>query len=544
MFGRDYLCVELMSKFPAWDLGIDRSAVALSKFREVEESLSWLKLTGNQRIVVGRKSTTMQAVIETARRKIAKILGDLDLDEVYSFFAFGPGASTSLSRRRSDAAFKFGALRPQLTYNAVSLADALSKKHPTWQFNAEVVAGSRLTTVPKNAKTDRCICIEPELNMYFQKGLGRYIRKRLNRWGLLLPTAQQYNAQLAREGSANGRLATVDLSSASDSIHMGLTALLLPYDVVDIIGLMRSPAVVLPNEEIHYLRKVSSMGNGFTFELETLIFYGLCSAVIELLASKEMDHRCTVFGDDIVIDSELVPALREVLSFCGFEMNPKKTFSSGPFRESCGKHYFAGNDVTPFYIREPIDTVLRKYWAANTVRRYSRLPWGLEPRWAPVYHGIVESIPRAFRRFQIPEGVGDGGLIADWDEVRPSRSNHGFDSWTYQSIVPKNRPIKLEGQGTLLKCLHSMEFPRGEPQVDSVLIDQKAGVINSHVIGLIVRSLGNKLSGSHIDAAELIEFMSQRDRHGAICLTEIPQPRGYRVRKGHIQQWPSFGPWL
>lgn len=542
-FSRDYLCVEMMSKFPSWEIGVDRPAVALQKFLEVEDGLKELKFFPNHRIVCGVKSATMHAVIHTACNKISKILGELSLDEVHRSFAFGPGASTSLPRRCGDAAYKFGASRPQLSYNALPLVSALAKAHPTWRLDdAEVVAGSKLITVPKNAKTDRTICIEPDLNMYLQKGLGKVIRRRLQRWGLLKPTAQEYNQELAREGSAYGRLATVDLSSASDSIHLGLVDQLLPPVWADLVGLMRSPQTVLPSEESILLRKVSSMGNGFTFELETLIFYGLCRAVIDHFATEEMDHRCTVFGDDIIIDKGLVPALREVFSIVGFVMNPKKTFTDGLFRESCGKHYFAGNDVTPFYIRAPIDSVLRKYWAANTVKRYAALPWGLDSRYEPAYRNIVASIPSYYQGFKIPDGVGDGGLISDWDEVRPSRNKNGHDSWRYVDIVQKTKNIDSDQHGTLLKCLHNLEISGSGLEVDSQApISKTIGVLDSFRRSFIADYLGPTVA---IDNEGLEDFVLVRDGLGKRGRGVIPRALGHRKHVGYARQWPSFGPWI
>lgn len=540
MFGRDYLSVELMSKYPHWDIGISRTDVALTKWFEVEESLSYLDLDQHSSVVSRNKRATMRAVEMTARRKILKMLGDFDWDEAHSLFAFGPGASTSQPRRRADASFKFGAERPHLSYNAITLASALAKAHPTWhQLNdVSVVAGSRLVTVPKNAKTDRVICIEPDLNMYIQKGIGRMIRRRLMRWGLLRPTAQQYNAELARIGSANGRLATVDLSSASDSIHLELVRRLLPPEWVSAIEQSRSPHVVLPSGKIHLLRKVSSMGNGFTFELETLIFYALCSAVIELFSDKETDRQCTVFGDDIIISSDLVQPLREVLLYFGFSMNLKKTFYSGQFRESCGKHYFAGTDVTPFYVRDRIDTIPRLYWAANTVRRYSRLPqWGLDRRWKGVYDSILEKIPAYFQGFKIPEGYGDGGLLCDWDEVRPSRSERGWDAWHYRDVIPTFGRKKLGGTGMLLKALHSLELPAG-PEAQVVLaeamIRKHGGPENVHMSGH-----DYSLSNPRASLAAAIEA-AVLDAE----LTYVSRPKGFKEHDGFAHQWPSYGPWL
>jgi hypothetical protein len=425
------------------------------------------------------------------------------------------------------------------------LADALLKAHPTWSFTGQVVQGSKLVTVPKNAKTDRTICIEPDLNMYFQKGIGRVFRHRLNRWGLLKPDAQQYNAELAREGSANGRLATVDLSSASDSIHLRLLDLLLPADWCGLLEQTRSPQVVLPSGKLHLLTKVSSMGNGYTFELETLIFYAISRSLIDLLASRDMDHRCTVFGDDIIIAVELVPVLEEVLRCLGFTLNSKKTFSSGPFRESCGKHYFNGTDVTPFYIREPVDTVLRKYWAANTVRRYSRMAWGLDSRWQPVYDGIVQTISPKFQGYKIPEGRGDGGLVVDWDEARPSRASDGHDAWRVKEIVPRKKDVTLKSFGTMLKVLHVMEFPRSSP-FDPDRAEMKARILGSIAVALHSGQEVFELpDGWDADDLNKLLFLEGLETECETQPSKIPMPQGYRVNsKATSQRWPSFGPWI
>lgn len=305
---------------------------------------------------------------------------------------------------------------------------------------------------------------------------------------------------------------------------------------------------VLPSGEKHLLRKVSSMGNGFTFELETLIFYGLCSAVIELLASKDMDHRCTVFGDDIIIASELVPALREVLLYFGFVMNPKKTFSEGPFRESCGKHFFYGNDVTPFYIRQPVDTVPRKYWAANTVRRYSRLEqWGLDPRWLPAYSRIVQSIPSKYRQYLIPDGFGDGGLMVDWDEARPSRSTRGHDAWMYRDVVPRTKGKRLGGQGMLLKALHSLEaserpYVDVERRISDRFSNEMTGVFLAWSNDVKREVKGDFCPNPHLDG--VLSAALQQCGLGEHDPTTLPDQVGWKEHVGSTQQWPSYGPWI
>jgi hypothetical protein len=88
------------------------------------------------------------------------------------------------------------------------------------------------------------------------------------------------------------------------------------------------------------------MGNGYTFSLETLIFAAACRAV--------GSRQYAVYGDDIVIETELAARLIKLLSFLGFITNKEKSFidPANPFRESCGCDYINGVLVTPWYMRE------------------------------------------------------------------------------------------------------------------------------------------------------------------------------------------------
>jgi hypothetical protein len=107
------------------------------------------------------------------------------------------------------------------------------------------------------------------------------------------------------------------------------------------------------------------MGNGFTFELQSLLFYAAVLTVFDLFPSIGKDRRCRVYGDDIILPTAYAGIFVEFLSWLGFTTNPDKSFVDGPFRESCGKHYFLGDDVTPFYIRENVDKPQKIFWFHN-----------------------------------------------------------------------------------------------------------------------------------------------------------------------------------
>ncbi len=485
-FREDYLAAELMSKFPSWNIGIDRQQAALTAFTAAEMSCFETNLRLSRAYGVASTTTSFASYMYTARRKIARLLGPFDWDQAEQFFGFGPGATFALKRKYGDAYYKFGC-EPEVTKGCAALAYAAIRRIPTWYNHLcaisggqdpldllKIVKGNRVTTVPKNAKTDRVIAIEPLMNGFIQKGIGGLIRKRLRNVGIDLST-QEANQQLALEGSKSNKLATIDLSSASDTVSMRLVEELLPNDWVMAIEQARSPIGILPDgTEIRY-QKVSSMGNGFTFELETLIFWSLCEAVLEAHGSSE--RRILVYGDDIVIASDLYDPLVALLGFCGFAVNPKKSFHDGPFRESCGKHYFHGSDVTPFYIRQDVVSTDRLLLVLNNLRRFASRGqvWGLDGRFLSTYNKFRNLLPSYQRHPRISDGYGDGALFGDFDEVCPHKASDGVEGWSVtapsfvkESYQPADVPF-------LLKSLYRLETSRGTGGSDSPLAVELQG---------------------------------------------------------------------
>jgi hypothetical protein len=159
---------------------------------------------------------------------------------------------------------------------------------------------------------------------------------------------------LAQIGSNDGSLATIDLSSASDTVAREVVRFLMPESWYERLDLCRSKVGELDGKWLRY-EKFSSMGNGFTFELETLIFWGLAIACVRS-CGLETD-KVRVYGDDIIVPVDAYDFLVEVLSYCGFTTNSSKSYKSGAFRESCGKDYFNGHEVRPFFQKEYLNGV-------------------------------------------------------------------------------------------------------------------------------------------------------------------------------------------
>jgi hypothetical protein len=451
-FAVDYCAVSLLRKYPLFPLGIKTAEVAIGKFLDSEAACKATNLSKVRPYVIPPERAmglTPESYISYARNKIRSLLGQFDWNAAAERFAFSGGASTRLKRKSGAPYYKFQG-KPEVTRNCALLATTAIRSIPLWRSEMEanfgpnpcdwvkIVDGSKVTTVAKSAKTDRCIAIEPDMNMFVQKGIGSLIRTRLKSVGIDL-NDQTHNQKLARIGSSTGSLVTIDLASASDSIALELVRLMMPPDWFEALCLCRSEYGILPGGRKHLFEKISSMGNGYTFELESLIFWALSRAVLDL--NDVSDRRLGIYGDDIVIHNSCAEVLIELLDYCGFKTNVEKTFLSGPFRESCGKHYFYGRDVTPFYVKAPLDTIQRTYWFGNSLRLWtSRL--NCPESYQSFYSYVLKTVDRK-HRYLVPMSLGsDCGFWASFDEARPSyhMGRQSFHTKLLRSRRQKHRP--------------------------------------------------------------------------------------------------------
>jgi hypothetical protein len=256
----------------------------------------------------------------------------------------------------------------------------------TAQFgHGEVVLGSKLSFVPKRKDVSRVICVEPSVNMFLQKGVEECFKDVLRHtYGIDLSMQPDINRELAKRASVTCKQATIDLSAASDSISLGMCKRFLPKHVVRVLELLRSPMVQLPDGSWLELKMISSMGNGFTFPLETLIFSAVVSAVYRLNGRRLRRTRVLsrggtvlgnfgVFGDDIICDADLAQQIVRLLNILGFEANVDKTHCEvDHFRESCGGDYIDGYPCRGVYVKS-LKTQGSRYVAFNRLMAWSAL---------------------------------------------------------------------------------------------------------------------------------------------------------------------------
>jgi len=220
-------------------------------------------------------------------------------------------------------------------------------------------------------------------------------------------------------------LATIDLSSASDTISKELVWLLLPESWAQALDIARTGDVTLPDGNSIELAKFSSMGNGFTFELESLIFYALARAVCEL--DGEDTRNLSVFGDDIIVPTGATETLTRVFQLLGFTVNTGKTFSQGPFRESCGADYLFGYSIRPFYQRDLVSDrtlfSMHNFFIRNGENDLA---------------AVAEKLCNPSTRIYGPDGYGDGHLIGSY-VVSRSRDvkRRGWDGAYFETYVTR-----------------------------------------------------------------------------------------------------------
>lgn len=444
----DVQATEFLRKYPGFDAGIDRNAVTLEGFFLCEEQCRKTNLRINHHLEYPVLTTKLQWAadkrLRRARAWLHNVLGKIP-DRLDG--RFGPGATFESPRwgPRKLVAYDKLHFSPCVTASASWLVD-----HLVWETAMQhswadavpnrlfpIAPGNRFTMVPKDATKNRGICIEAGANLFGQLAVGEHLKRCLKRVGIdlaediskrpnwsfpvrctgewfiksfrMLAGGQTLHRIMAEIASMSGSHATIDLSNASDTIAALLVKFLLPEEWWELLDSLRSQHTVLsiPRsgkegsvERCVKLEKFSSMGNGFTFELETLLFCALLHAV-----GCKIGTDTFVFGDDMIVPSSIAPEAIAFLQYCGFTPNSRKTFTDGYFRESCGGDYFNGADVRPYYLEEEPTNAADWIGVANGL-------WAVATKWKrpsllAARNNALDNVPADIRRCRGPEALGD-----------------------------------------------------------------------------------------------------------------------------------------
>lgn len=381
---------------------------------------------------------------ELVRETLWNWMGDPPSDgEVQDRARHGPGTTFSSLVADPTVADKLSekaTLTGNAVYHLVDLMGTMWGREIALRYThsyldcVDVVRGDRFATAPKDALRDRSIVIGPSINTYFQLGVGGCARHRMKtRLGWDLNVAADVHREMARIASIDGKQSTIDLVNASDSNCKNLVRVLFGHPVY----LKRDPwyysDLSRPHHDPyrlrrwlerfedlrtthtrvdgkwHLLEKFSGMGNGYTFELETIVFAAISSVCLKLKGhAGELGKDLFVFGDDIIVPTDASSLVIDALRFCGFETNKEKTFTTGFFRESCGGDFFHGRPVRGFYFKRGLnapDDYFSLYNGSQKV--FDRCSYGIRPGFAD---WVLRGLPTHLRKIGGHARFGDSVL--------------------------------------------------------------------------------------------------------------------------------------
>jgi hypothetical protein len=428
-YWRDTIITDLLRKcdLPS---SVDREAGAVQTFLQCEKQNCATNARLNRYLPGGSLEPGEVAVadfISQWRKDIKQVLGNLP-DHLTPRFSHGAtfadtGLLTTIPDKMSSAPTIYEQTRDLLPlWHETSWSRNLVRERP-WFSDPLTVRGNIFFTVPKDGTKFRGCCKEASVPVTYQLDVGRIMKLRMKRIGIDLKSGQDLHRRLAKEASVGDDRATIDMSNASDTLCHVLVRLLLPEAWWTLLDSLRAKMTRV-NGRWYRLEKFSSMGNGFTFELETLIFATLARLLTRLEGGDPDEVTC--YGDDLIVGSGYYRSVIAALRWFGFEPNLEKTFGEGPFRESCGGDYWRGIPVRGHFVKELPDEPQQWISLANGLRRSAEAGEAHSTaRWAVLrrsWFRVLDCIPSQIRRCRGPVHLGDIVIHDDettWSFTRP-----------------------------------------------------------------------------------------------------------------------------
>lgn len=219
---------------------------------------------------------------------------------------------------------------------------------------------SQMHMVPKTLKGPRIIAAEPVEHQWCQQSILNYMEhefSRLFKGSFIDLRRQDKSGKLVIQASLDGKLATVDLSDASDrlSCYVVERAFRRNPPLLTALHAARTRFVRINfagEQNFLKYKKFASQGTGTTFPVQSLIFLIIAVTVSirgRVTWKNFMDLKRTVrvYGDDIIVPTHGYEDLKFLMTRLGLKVNDRKSFATGQFRESCGTDGFRGYDITP-----------------------------------------------------------------------------------------------------------------------------------------------------------------------------------------------------
>jgi len=449
-FKKHYQICELLKKY-TFQKDVYTSQQVLEMSKE--------KFFANQRRLTTHKlnyDSLVTEVVWRAKGWIDHLLGDYDQEEHLELCYWPKKASVGVPQRKATLENRW---LMEITGSAQHL-EWFDHIYLPWFGHAEEVRSTldlvciehlSAILVNKTYKSKRMIVPNSSVGGLYTNGLGAVIVKRLAGAGYDVKVLPDEHKRLARQASKDGKSATIDQTLASDNILVKVVERVFPRRWAKALLFGRIDKLAV-DDEIITTPTLSTMGIGYTFPVQMVLFLGLTHAVLDLCEEEQgpvQNPRISCFGDDLICPVEILPTLRHVFESLGLLINEEKSFWSGPFRESCGGDYFRGFDVRPAYIPEGGELQAKSYesWLYRThnalIRRWS--DYDLSTTLSLIYDELQLLRPKPF---VVPSSFGDdSGLKLDLDTAErlglrsPKRDVHG--TFAFDRLVKRTSSVKV-----------------------------------------------------------------------------------------------------
>lgn len=410
-----------------------------------------------------------------------KVLGSVDEAIAENSLLPKHGGGATADRLVGNAKYEcdwFEALEAYFPSSAYRVTDLGMNSRSSYEISQEIPVVS-VTTVPKVPSKPRIIAIEPTAMQYAQQSVMGSLYSAIDDSrlsGIIGFRDQGRNQELARKGSIDGQLCTIDLSEASDRVHphfVDMMFRLLP-NLREAVFSCRSPLARVPDHGIIELKKFSSMGSALCFPLETMHFLTVVACAMvdsEMLTFDRVIKSLkdvSIFGDDIVVPNTVAHDVIAKLEAVGLKVNQEKSFLQGRFRESCGTDYYAGTLVTPVYVRQPIPQSIQD--AEQLLAWVDTVNQLAEHGYTRTVHLVQAYIEYITGPLPVNTGAGLSWIDAADPVSAKTRWNRQLHRLEYQTWVasPKVVEDRLDGYAALTKSLLSLESSP-EVRIDVVL---------------------------------------------------------------------------
>lgn len=297
------------------------------------------------------------SILGLARNLLSGVFTGFDFGDIEP--AHGPGFVATGERGNGKYSFsrKYQRLHskfPYYRYFSPSLSRVAFESGWYKRLLPQVNPIAKVALVPKDSRGPRLISMEPLELQWIQQGILRklvpYIERHRIFRGQINFTDQSKNQQAALRASLSRDVATVDLKDASDRVSLSLVRSLFGSEVCEFLEACRSVATKLPSGEVLPLKKFAPMGSALCFPILSMSIWALVVATLRL---NNLDtSKVLVYGDDLVVPTDSLPLVVNVLHSAGLLVNIDKTFHRSHFRESCGMDAYKGVQVTPLRVKK------------------------------------------------------------------------------------------------------------------------------------------------------------------------------------------------